>query len=396
MLLAAFDPSILLSLIVGVVIIFLCLLLKKFKQPYVIAYILAGVVLGQHGFAVIEDEDVIRRMGDVGLILLLFFIGMEIDLKDLLKTWKVNTLATVFQVIGSLILTAILGWIFDWALPRIIILGFVISLSSSAVVIKLLQDRGEIRGKVGQSVLGVLLIQDIIIVPMLITAGYLGGNNPSVSELVLQLCGGILLILFLLWLIKKGEIRLPYSDSIKKDHELQVFIAFLMCFGFAGVTAFFGLSAALGAFIGGLFVHSAHSTDWFHNSLHSFRVIFVALFFLSVGMLIDLHFLWENRLMIFLLLLSVYISNHFINALVLRRFLSTWQESLYGGALLAQIGELSFVIAALAFESKIINNFTYQTTVLIIALTLLISPFWISLTRKLTGLDKIQPYRHQG
>jgi len=132
-------------------------------------------------------------------------------------------------------------------------------------------------------------------------------------------------------------------------------------------------------------VHAARSTEWFHDSLHAFRVVFVAIFFISVGMMIDLNFLKANWQTIAYLVGLVFITNQLINAGVLRSFGNSWQESIYGGALLAQIGELSFILSALAFSNNIITQFGYQTTILVIALTLLISPLWIGLTRMLVN-----------
>lgn len=384
--LAAINPSLSKFVLIGLIIIGLGILLRYFRQPYVIAYILAGVLLGEHGFKVIMDAEFVTILGEFGLILLLFFIGMETSLPNLLKQWKVATIGTFAQVLASVLMVWLIGWFFHWPLNRIIVLGFVISLSSSAVVFKLLQDNKESDTAIGRNVISVLLMQDILIVPMLITISYLGGHSPTSQETVLQLIGGALIIGFIIWMLKKKEVVLPYSKQIEKDHELQVFIAFVICFGCALITAFFGLSAALGAFVGGLFVHAARSTHWLHDSLHSFRVIFVTIFFVSVGMMIDIRFLWEHWKIISLLIFVVYFSNHLINAVVLHYFGRNWKNSLYGGALLAQIGELSFVLAASAFQSGIISDFAYQLVLVVISLTLLISPFWIALTKKAVKL----------
>jgi CPA2 family monovalent cation:H+ antiporter-2 len=380
------DPILLKFVFLGLIIIGLGTILRYFHQPYVIAYILAGVLLGEHGLQVITDKELIASFGEFGLILLLFFIGMEISLPDLLKNWKIATIGTSLQVIASVLLVAVIGWFFNWEINRIIILGFVISLSSSAVVIKLLQDNNEAQTETGQNVISILLMQDILIVPMLIATSYLGGTIPAAKEIIIQIIGGILIIGGIIWIVKKKEIKLPFAKQIEQDHELQVFIAFIFCFGFAVVTALFGLSAALGAFVGGIFVHSARSTEWFHDSLHSFRVIFVALFFVSIGMLIDIDFLIENWKIISLLIFTVYISNNFINGAVLHYFGRNWKNSLYGGALLAQVGELSFILSATAYHAHIISDFDYQLTIVVISLTLLISPFWIAVTKKLVGM----------
>jgi len=381
------DPNLYKFVLLGLIIIALGILLRYFRQPYIVAYIIAGVLMGEHGFNIITDKVLITAMGEFGLILLLFFIGMETSLLHLLKKWKLAIMGTSIQVLASVLLVGLLGYVFHWEFSRIITLGFVISLSSSAVVIKLLQDNKETQSAIGQNVISILLMQDILIVPMLIATNFLGTNIPSTEDIILQIVGGVLIVGGIIWVVKKKEVRLPFSDLFEEDHELQVFAAFLICFGFALITALFGLSAALGAFVGGIVIHSSPSAQWFHDSLHSFRVIFVALFFVSIGMLIDINFLIEHWKIIALFIPAIYITNHFINTLVLRLFGVDWKSSWYGGALLAQIGELSFVLAASSFHANIISDFTYQLTIVIIALTLLISPFWIGGTKRLVGLN---------
>lgn len=390
MLLAAINPNLFGFVILGVIIVILGSILRYFKQPYIVAYILAGVFLGDFGFQIITNKELITAMGDIGLILLLFFIGMEISLPDLVKNWQVAIIGTFLQVMGSVILMGIIGWFMEWGPNRIITLGFVISLSSSAVIIKLLQDNGEITTSTGKNVLSILLMQDILIVPMLIITRYLGGHVPSVEESILQIVGGVLIIGTIVWIWRKKEFNIPYSQQVEKDHELQVFVALVVCFGCAIITSFFGLSAALGAFVGGMVIHAARSTEWFHDSLHSLRVMFVALFFVSIGMLIDLNFLVENWKTVGLVIVTVYLSNHLINTLVIHYFGRNWKKSIYGGALLAQVGELGFVLVGSALASQIISDFTYQLTIIVISLTLLISPFWIAMTKWGIGRESKQ------
>ena len=384
--LAGYNPNLLLLVAIVSMILIPGIILRKFNQPYVIGYIFAGILIGEHGFGIFNDEALITQIGDFGLILLMFFIGMEISLPDLVSKWKSATLGVLFQVLGSVLLIWLFGMWLGWGMNRILMLGFVVSLSSSAVVIKMLQDNKETQTPVGQNVISILLMQDIIIVPMLIATNYIGGKIPSSEELILQIIGGLLIIVSMIWLIRKKEVRLPYSNELKNDHELAVFVAFFICFAFALATAFFGLSAALGAFVGGIFVHAARSTEWMHDSLHSFRVVFVAIFFISVGMLIDLDFLYKNLFTVFSLIGIALVSNHFINAAVLKSMGNDWKGSFYGGALLAQIGELSFVLAAAGFYTQIISEYAYQITIAVIALTLLISPFWIAATKKILKL----------
>lgn len=387
--LSAVDAQLFNLVIVAFVIIFVASILRYFKQPYIIAYILTGILMGQHGFGLITDEEMIKATGEVGLVLLMFFIGMEINLPTFIKNWRIPLLGTLFQILGTMPIMVFIGWLLNWELSTTIVLGFIVSLSSSAIVIKLLQDENASNTEVGQSVISILLMQDILIVPMLICTSFLGGTPPTSQEVLLQVVGGLLLVGTILWVLFTKEFSLPIDDRMKDDHEMQVFVGITFCFGCAVLTAFFGLSAALGAFVGGMLVHADRSTDWFHDSLHSFRVVFVAIFFISIGMLIDISFFFENWQTILLIIFPVYIGNHFINAAVIHYFGRNKKDSLYGGAMLAQIGELSFVLASSAFYTEIISDYEYQLTVIVISLTLLISPFWISGTRYIIG------YKHE-
>jgi len=381
---AVVDPILISLVLLAVSIIAAGLVLRKLKQPYIIAYILAGLLLGSDGLAIVTDQSLITSLGSFGLILLLFFIGMEICLPSLIANWRISIFGTLAQVIFSIGAVWLIGAALSWPFYRIVMLGFVISLSSTAVVVKLLQDRNETTTKIGQSVIAILLAQDIFVVPMLIILGYLTGEKPELSEMLLQLAGGVVLVVAMFFLIKKDKVKFPFHETIEQDRELQVFVAFALCFGFAIITAFFGLSAALGSFIAGILVSKAKSTAWVHESLHSFRVVFVALFFVSVGMLIDVQFLKENIILILQFVGLVFITNNLINAVVAKYFGQSWKNAIYAGAILAQIGEFSFILGMTGFTSGLITDFTYQLIVSIISISLILSPFWVAIMHKLT------------
>jgi CPA2 family monovalent cation:H+ antiporter-2 len=177
----------------------------------------------------------------------------------------------------------------------------------------------------------------------------------------------------------------PWLKWLKKDRELQLFGALGICFGVALLTGWLGLSTALGAFVAGMFIGVARETQWLHHSLEPFRVIFVALFFVSVGMMVDLQFMMENAGLIALLVVMVLVLNTFINAVILVLLGDPWRETLYVGALLAQIGEFGFVLAAVGINGHIITEYGYQLVISIITVTLLLSPAWILLVRRLLG-----------
>ena len=166
---------------------------------------------------------------------------------------------------------------------------------------------------------------------------------------------------------------------------MQVFTALFICFGLALVTGLLELSAALGAFAAGIMVSTAKETQWVHHALEPFRVVFVAIFFVSIGMLVNPAFLLEYWPQVSLLVIAVFLSNTFINATILRASGDSWRDSLYGGALLSQIGEFSFVLAAIGFQASIISQFGYQLVIEVIAISLLLSPAWIMAVKRMVG-----------
>lgn len=376
--------------LVGIVFVIFAIgmLLRASRQPQLVGYILAGVVIGPAGLALAPDYATIEQLGALGITLLLFFIGMEVSPQQLIRGWRVAILGTLFQIGLSVAFTLAMGAWLDWPLSRSVLLGFVISLSSTAVVLKLMQDRGELDSGVGQNVLLILLAQDLAVVPMLIAISFLGEAGPSSDILLRQIGGGLLLLSLSAWLISRETIHLPLIRHVRGDHELQVFAALLICFGMAFFSGWLQLSAALGAFIGGMVVASARETDWIQRALEPLHVIFVAIFFVSVGMLIDVRFVVEHVTQILSLVAGVLLTNTFINAGILRLLGSDWRDSLYAGSLLSQIGEFSFVLAAVGLQAGIVSQDAYQITIAVIAISLLASPVWIGLMRRLLLLPR--------
>jgi len=376
-LLPTLVASIVAVLLVGAVV-------RRFGQPHVIAYLVVGVILGPAGLDLFES-DAVALVGEFGVILLLFFVGMEVNLSRLVTGWRVSVIGTVLQVLFSVGAVAGIGLWWDWPLSRVVLIGFAISLSSTALVVTMLRQWKEMDTEAGQEAIGVLLVQDIALAPMLIVIGLLGGSSPSATLLSSQLAGGLAIVLLVTTLVRKGRIRLPMGDLLRADHELQLFGALLLCFFFAWITGICGLSTALGAFVAGLVVAAARETEWIHRNLEPYRVLFVAAFFASVGMLVDLHFLAEHWLPILALVLATFLTNTLINAGTLHALGRGWRMSLYVGALLSQVGEFSFVLAAVGKDVGIITEFGYQMVLGVIVGTLILGPGWIAVLRPLRG-----------
>ena len=377
------DPILPTLALVCLVVLGLGLLLNRLRQPALLAYLLVGVLLGPHALGVVTDEALMSHLGGIGVVLLLFFVGMEIKPERLLANGRVVLLGTTVQILASVGCVLGLGAWLDWPVSRSILIGFVISLSSTVMVLRLLQHGRAAETRVGEQVTGILLAQDIAIVPMLVVLGLMRGEAPDFGRVAIQIVGALLFLTLFVWIARRGELRLGIGRLIGRGHELQVFAALIVAVGLSLLSDLAGLSTALGALLAGMVISAAKETHWVHESLEPFRVVFVALFFLSIGMLLDLRFLADHWALVLALTVLAFLTNTFINLGILRVFGSSWRQSLYGGALLAQIGELSYVVAAVGRQAAIVSDFAYQATVCMITLTLLASPFWAAAARAL-------------
>lgn len=378
-----FDPFMLKLVGCLVIVMAVVIIMRRLNQPHVVGYLLAGILLGPHGLALLSEQDLLAQIGGVGVVLLLFFVGMETTPVKLLRNWRITFLGTVVQIGGCVFLISLVGWWLEWSWPRIILIGFIISLSSTAVVLNYLRETHQLNTKIGQDSLGILLAQDIALIPMLISISALSGEKIDDGVMALQVIGGVLMLALMVWMSMQKHVHIPLGKQLKSDHELQVFFAFALCLGLALCTALFHLSTALGAFIAGMLVGVARETNWVHHRLEPFRVVFVAVFFISIGMLVDVGFVLGNWELILAMVLAVFFGNTVINATVLRLLGDPWRYSIYAGAHLAQIGEFSFVLAVAGLQSELISTYAYQFAVAVIALSLLLSPSWIALVGRI-------------
>ncbi|SHH88789.1 transporter, CPA2 family [Flavobacterium defluvii] len=349
------------------------------KQPYFIAYMLSGVLLGPEVLGIIGTGEAIEQLGELGIILLMFFIGAEINLPSLAKNFMKPLLAALTQLLLSLGLMWGIGYYLNWSYTTIMLTGSIISLSSSAIIFQYLSRNGEINSSLGLITCGVLLIQDILIVPMMLTLNFMARGSVEPSELIKVSLGALVIVVFLRAAFMKNLFRIPFTKDILADHDLQVFIGFALCFGMAWITHWFGLSAAFGAFTAGIVIGQDKATRWLDRSLVPFRVFFLAFFFISIGLQIQLAFIIENINTILFMALSVLVINSLINAIVFRATGHSWRDSVYAGALLSQIGEFSFVLMTMAFDLKLVGSYIYQVTLAIIALTMIFATIWIAI-----------------
>jgi len=350
---------------------------KMIKIPSAIGFMLAGLIIGPSVLKIVDKSSLINQIGSAGVVLLLFFIGMEVSIKDVLKEWKVTVLGTLTQILLSVLCVYTIGKFLDWSMNRSILLGFVISLSSSAMVIKLFKDKKIGHLKTSKDAIGILVSQDILIVPMLIVLGMLGESKLDSTQISKQVIGTLLLISLVLLARKINIKKFKILNKIKEDSELATLMCLSFAFILALITGLSELSTALGAFIAGGIISQLKLSDIFHDSLAPFQTVMVAIFFSSIGLLLDLNFFYHNYLVILLLSFVALVTNTFINAIVLRILGRSWSESILTSSYLAQIGEFSFILAAIGLGHNVINEYSYQLTIYIIFITIVLTPLWV-------------------
>ncbi len=362
-------------------ILLLGILMKNLNQPYFVAYIAAGLVLGPHGFKVFTNTDTIATIGELGLIIQMFFIGAKLEIQSFANQIKKPLIGVAVQLVLSLAFVALIGIFYSWSIKEILVFTFIISLSSSAIILDYLEKNKALSQPLGLLTSGILILQDFLLVPMLLTINFLGDKKLSVYTILFLIAAMVIITFVLREIFLKRKIKIPFSASVKNDHELQVFIGLLFCFGFAWLTQIINLSAAIGALIAGIIISQSNSLQWLERHLLPFRVFFLSLFFLSIGLQINVVFLFQNIGLVLLIVAVILVINSAINAFVFRLLKETWRNSIYAGALLSQIGEFSLVLCMVARNQQMVNDFWYQLTLSVVSVTMLMTAIWINIIR---------------
>ena len=277
----------------------------------------------------------------------------------------------------------LIGWIGGWPTPVVVVLGFVVALSSTAVVVKMLEQLNLLRQPVGQLTIGILIAQDLAVVPMLLTIGLFGDREPGLLDFAKILLSIGLLVAFILYLSRRRRLVLPFTSAAGAAPEILPLAALCFCFGAAALTGILGLSPVLGAFLAGLVVGNSTARAPMVRTTRPIQSVLMVVFFLSIGLLIDLSFIWQNLGTVILLLVTVTLVKTAINIGIIRLLREPWPHAFVAGVLLAQIGEFSLVVSEVAQERSVITTESGQLIVAVIAFSLLMSPLWIIIARRL-------------
>jgi monovalent cation:H+ antiporter-2, CPA2 family len=367
------DILVILGLSVLVILAF-----QKLKIPTIIGFLFTGVVAGPHGLSLIKASHEVEIFAEIGVILLLFIIGLEFSLKSLAAIKRIVFIGGTFQVVGTILATMGALYVLGMPTSHALFMGFLFSLSSTAIVLKVLQDRGEISSPHGKMALAVLIFQDIIVVPMMLFTPLIAGQAENVWMSLLLLAVKVMgIILVVLYGSRYAVPPLLYAVARTKSKELFILTIVVVCLAIAWLTSELGLSLALGAFLAGLMISESDYSHQATSNILPFREIFTSFFFVSIGMLLDVQFLWSHFLPILGLTALVIVVKAIIASSAAFVLKFPTRTVLLSGMALFQVGEFSFILSKTGIDNGLVSETAYQYFLSISLLTMAITPFMI-------------------
>ncbi len=353
------------------------------RQPPIVGYIFAGIILGPAGLGLVQDREQVTILAQLGVLMLLYFIGMELSLRSFRRMWRLAVLTTLIQIGASAGAMLLLMPVLDWPVEQAVLFGFVIALSSTAVAVRMLEDVGELRTRAGRITVGVLIAQDLAVAPMLLIIGGMSGGGFSYWLIVKVAASVAILTGAILYLSGRRKINLFFASLLTTKPDLAPVMALCLCFSLAAAAGLAGLSPPFGAFLAGLLVGSSAQRHHVYEMAKPIESILMMAFFLSIGLLIDFGFLWENLGVVVLLWLFITVFKTALNATVLNMLGERWHVAFLSSAVLAQIGEFSFVLGGAAMDHWIIGTEIHRLIVAVTVLSLISSPLYLATARRI-------------
>jgi CPA2 family monovalent cation:H+ antiporter-2 len=367
--------DLLLLLLVSVPIAFIC---DRLRLPVIIGFMIAGIVIGPFGFGLIRDVHAVEILAEVGVVLLLFTIGLEFSLRRIAEMRRLVLWGGGLQVVLTTLLIIGVTHLLGRTPSQQIFFGFLFTLSSTAIVLKTYFDRAEIDTPHGKAAVGILLFQDLCIVPMMLFAPILSGKEGS-SPVNIGLTLGAALVAIVA-IIVAARILVPrVLHYIVRLRSSEVFIIFivLVTMGTSWVTAQFGLSLALGAFIAGLVLSESEYSHQIVADILPFRDVFNSIFFVSIGMLLSVSFVALNLLPILAWVGGLILGKTLVALIAVRALGNSLRISAMAGIGLAQVGEFSFILAKVGVGDGLLTDNDYQIFLASAIISMIATPFLI-------------------
>jgi CPA2 family monovalent cation:H+ antiporter-2 len=382
--------DIVIILLVSIPIIFL---FRKLNIPSIVGFLIAGMIIGPFGFQLISEIEKIEIMAEIGVILLLFTIGLEVSFGQLMKIRKYLLLIGGTQVILTILISGFIFYLIGVSARQSIYLGMLISLSSTAIVLKLLSDRNELETLHGRISLGILIFQDFAIVPMFLLLPVISADaNKSFTEIILQLLYAFGAVVFILVAARFLMPKILFQLAKLRIREVFTVGILLLLLGTAYLTHSMGLSFALGAFIAGIILSESDLSHQVVAEILPLKDAFNSIFFVSVGLLLNFQFVVQNPVLLSIATLGILLIKSTIIIVIIKVMKYPLRVAVMTGLGLAQIGEFSFVLSQAGINFNLIGEDFYNAFLASSIFTMLITPFLFQLipllAHKASSLEK--------
>ena len=375
---ALIEDLALILMVAGVV----TLVFKKLKQPLVLGYIVAGFLVSPHMpyTASVVDMSNIHLWADIGVMFLLFSLGLDFSFKKILKMGASPIISVICIIFAMSLLGVIVGQSFGWSRMNCIFLGGMLAMSSTTIIYKAFDDLGLRQQQFAGLVMSVLILEDILaIVMMVMLSAIASGNNPDGG----QMLGSVMKIGFflVLWLVV-GIFAIPlFLRRVRKliNSEVLLIVSLGLCCAMAVFSTKVGFSSAFGAFIMGSILAETIEAERIEKLVEPVKNLFGAIFFVSVGMLVDPHILIDYALPIFVLVMTIIVGQAIFGSISFMLGGESLKSAMRCGFSMAQIGEFSFIIASLGLSLGVIGDFLYPVVVAVSVITTFLTPYMIRL-----------------
>ncbi len=364
------------------------------KLPPLVGFLITGVLIGPYGTAIITRTQVVERLADIGVVLLLFTVGLEFSLADIVRSGRQFLVGGATQVLLTIAAVAGIAVLIHAPVPQALFFGFLASLSSTAIVLKMYSDRAELDSAHGKLATGILLFQDLAVVPMMLLLPVLSqagsaGTLPLTS-VALTLGKAVLGLAAVFFAARRIVPFLLHQVLRLRNREMFFLLVVLVCLGTAWITYSLGLSLALGAFLAGLIISESEYSHHIVSQIMPFRDYFSSLFFISVGMLLQTAYLASHWLLLVFMTTALALVKTSMVAVTAQFLRYPFRIALLAGLALAQIGEFAFLLAQQGFLRGLMNENVFQMFVNTSILSMLATPFIIQaapfMTMKLQSL----------
>jgi CPA2 family monovalent cation:H+ antiporter-2 len=357
----------------SIVIIFIC---NALKIPSIVGFILTGIIIGPYSASFIGRVEDIEALAEIGVALMLFIVGIEFSIKKLIRIKRLIFLAGGGQVLLTIAVVMAVSFILGYDISSSLLFGFLVSLSSTAIVLKLLQDKKQIDTPHGKIGLGILLFQDLCVAPMIILVPLLATSSAGKTSDVIVSVVLSFVVIGLIFVLAKFV--MPYMIKLivgTRLKEMFVMASLFLCLGMAYLTSELGLSLALGAFVAGIIISESRYSHQVIADVMPFKELFNGLFFISIGMLLNLKYVSTNLSSVFLLGFGIFALKALIVFFLTIFFKYPLRVSVMSAMGLAQIGEFSFVIAKLGLNYELISDELFQAFLSASIITMIFTPF---------------------